>query len=804
MHAAQLPSEVLQQASMLWHDGVYLVPIRHHSPACSVALGALLAEIKPEYLLIEGPDSMNALLPLLLDPATRPPVAVFQLDDDSTTTQQWFYPLCQYSPEWQAIQQGAALGATLAFIDAPVTASQSEDSSAHSMLQERYLAHSQWLQRLAEQGYCRDSQELWERWFELRSLAAMQDWRSFFHDLFCWCAMARLDYEPEVLEADASLPRERHMARWIAHYRNKATGPVVVLTGGFHTPALINWRQLAKGKAVAPAVSSTQYLIRYGFAQLDQLNSYSAGMPSPAYYQQWWQAYQQGVTDPWLECGQYFLQQLVSQSRQQQLADAISTPALHAAILQAQGLAMLRGHAGPGRLDLLDAVMSCFIKRELYDGYQGFYQDLMLLLRGSALGDVPAAAGSPPLVEDARQQARQHKISLEFSQLRQAELDLYRKPHHLARSRFFHLLDYLKVPLATWQGGPDFCQGTGLELLFEHWQFSWTPQVEARLLELSRFGTTLQNVAQRQLQQEHQALQQQGLARSSAALAPLLTRACVIGLHNAVPVLAASLLQLLPQDAQFVSVVQTAQQLLTLQRARHLLEPPSTVGEVLRISVQSAVHLLDHIGGCTEAEEVNHIKHLLQLHEVVKLGASADQDHLEFWQHLQQQQHAARQRIVQQTTAAPGLRASCACLSYLAGDADPDLLISLLQAHFSPAVASEVSSRWLRGLLLTSPELLVHEPSLLAALDQLLVQLEEMTFLLLLPMWRQAFTRLAPQHTDRLAMLIAQRHGLATSPYQRFADVTEVDMYQGAALQLALQQALQADGLTAWGQQVND
>ncbi len=46
------------QAHARWRDdGINLVGIRHHSPGCAAALAALLDEVRPAVVLIEGPVS---------------------------------------------------------------------------------------------------------------------------------------------------------------------------------------------------------------------------------------------------------------------------------------------------------------------------------------------------------------------------------------------------------------------------------------------------------------------------------------------------------------------------------------------------------------------------------------------------------------------------------------------------------------------------------------------------------------------------------------------------------------------------
>ena len=142
-----LPEAVAQQLPQLLGtegdpDRIVFAPVRHHSPACAWALRVLLRELRPAAILIEGPDDVNSLLPLMSEPQTRPPVAWLcqavrerasastdgtddapEADADPaaprTDTRSSFYPFCDYSPEWIAIREGAALGAQVALIDLP-------------------------------------------------------------------------------------------------------------------------------------------------------------------------------------------------------------------------------------------------------------------------------------------------------------------------------------------------------------------------------------------------------------------------------------------------------------------------------------------------------------------------------------------------------------------------------------------------------------------------------------------------------------------------------------------------------------
>ncbi|WP_254637052.1 DUF5682 family protein, partial [Achromobacter sp. GbtcB20] len=187
-------------------------------------------------------------------------------------------------------------------------APEQRDERVHNLMAERHLAHSAFLAALARASGCRSQDELWGHLFELRPAAALRDWRTLFAEVLAYCGMARSSYEAEVLEAEGSLARERHMA---AHIRRRHAalraagdqGAIVVVTGGFHTLAL---QQMLAAETEAPPAARTggsigDWLVRYSFDRLDALNGYAAGMPSPAWRQWVWESAQSGPGGPQLD-----------------------------------------------------------------------------------------------------------------------------------------------------------------------------------------------------------------------------------------------------------------------------------------------------------------------------------------------------------------------------------------------------------------------------------------------------------------------------------------------------------------------
>lgn len=844
-------------APLLGADGVYFVPIRHHSPACAWALQQLLRDVQPAAILIEGPDDLGHLLPLLQHTQTRAPVALLcqarrqrkatdaegpdaaTLEEDQAPavapqapeqeTRSSFFPLCDYSPEWVALRTGGALGVPVAWIDLPwqdkawdrdgtdgdAQPGNKTHDTARSQMEERYFAHSAYLQSMAQRMGCVDHQDLWDRLFELRSPSHLANWQQFFTDVFCWCAMAREDYEPEVLEAELSLPRERHMAAHIARWRKEVQGPIVVVTGGFHTPELLrSWKTTAAARKPGkptekkPVQDPTAWLIRYSFERLDALNGYSAGMPSPGYYQQVWDRLQAAPAEdsnPFATVALDCLTRFAQQTRTQDQVDAVSTALVHAAALQAQRLADLRGNAGPGRQDLLDAMRACFVKGAMDDGTRGFTADVRAFLGGNRMGDVPPSAGSPPLIEDARRLARAAGVRLDDSTARVARLDLYRKPSHRQRSRFFHAMAYLDAGLAQWQMGPDFLGNSRLNVLFEEWRAAWSPLVEARLIELATDGASVEAVCLVKLEREEAALAAQGRGRSASAAVMLLLRACLVGLQARLPQLLAMLTTHLNEDASLASVVDCGHRLVTLWRAREPLgaQQHPQLRVLLRRLRPVALFLLPNLAQCPPEGQMQAVKTLLSLRELWRLLETLDSESDfagdpalvspdAFTAHLQ--------RLANPSASPPAIAGAASALLYLDGIWDEAALGAVVQTSFGIGAQTQDAVSFLSGLMAAAPELLLRVPSLLKDLDGLVSNWSYEAFVAYLPELRQAFTGLRPQDTADLAAQVLHLHGAdsATELVTMQYETTEADLQAGLQLQAELEVCLRRDGLSIW------
>ncbi len=643
-------------------DRIIYFPIRHHSPACARHLEHVLRERKPQAILIEGPASFTSLIPLVLHPKTKAPFAIYTSfarpeveanpDDSAAKTSAMFgpprhaayYPFCDYSSELVGLRVGTEIGATLRFIDLDypdqIIAEQEalKESGAprvESLLAERHFKRSRYLQALARRAGCRDHNDLWDHLFETRlnSLGNV-DQRSvekFILDVAAWCHFARADTTEKELEADGTLAREAAMASAVRDELARGTERIVVVTGGFHTvvlPKLVSAAERVLTRKTRQKNEGTlDCLIRYSFEQLDALNGYSAGMPSPFYYDQLWHSTAHDkAASAFANLSARILVELGQLTRRKKLAVALSPADEIAALEQCRRLAAIRGHPGPTREDLLDGIRSCFVKGSMDAEGEIVLGIARHALGGTSIGEVPPEAGVPPLVEDFRLTAQKLRLNIKDSVRRKSSLDLYRKTSHRHSSRFFHSLSFLEVPFATLAAGPDFVKGTGLERLFEHWGYQWTPQTESRLVEASVYGAMVEEAAANRLAQAIAELETTGRGRCASEAVGMLVHACRMGLHRHTGRLLRLIADQVNEDPALASLTNALNQLVLLWESREPLEAhrlteiPRLIGSIY----ERACYLLHNLAD-TPSEAANEtLQSLIALRDMLRSRAMGD------------------------------------------------------------------------------------------------------------------------------------------------------------------------------------
>ena len=797
-------------ADQLIASELIVYPVRHHSPACAWYLRKLIAECNPSAVLVEGPRSFTAMIPLLVHPDAKMPLAIYAYavqrgsEDDPEKRRAAYYPFCDYSPELVALREAHNRGIPASFIDLDYAEQCLDetppDAEESSLLDERHYRHSAHLQALARKLGCRDQEELWEHLFEV-DIGAVS-WREHIARVAAYCLLSREDCRNEELAADGTLNREAEM-RWhireALSRRSPEAGPVLAVVGGFHAvamPALLRQPTTRPKLSRGDVEDEASALIRYGFERLDRLNGYSAGMTSPGWHQGLWEQLlrrESLTTSSSIRVREHVALEMLTDiaiELRSRHGVPLPMPSLCAAFEQALRLSQLRQRPAPVRDDVLDAVISCFVKGDADADGAIVMSVARRLLCGSQTGTVPPGAHTPPMVKDVAWRLRRQRLKVEDSQPRRTILELYRRPAHRVTSRLLHGLSFLGIPFGIRTAGPDFVNGMSLDRLQEHWQYAYSPATVAALVEASVYGVTLPLAVSNRFAAHLDRMQAEGKARDARASTIMVVRACVLGLHDHLPRVLSVLRLAVGEDASFESVVAAISQLGLLWESREPLEARNLeeVPTLLLAGYERAVYLGYGLRGTTGNVEAT-VTALAQLRELLVSQAGRTLDAQLYWSLLAE---------LQRTHDAAQVRGAAAGLRYSAGLLEQADLGIALDGHFRGMTSATDAVAFLCGLLETAREVAWQQPELLRVLDDLLRQWPQEDFVSNLPGLRLAFAGMTPKETDRIAVSVTELHGVESlGPLvQRELDAEQVQNHLAMSAMVA--QTMAADGLGEW------
>lgn len=481
---------------------VRVVGVRHHSPACARLVAQVIAQERPQAVLIEGPSDFNPRLgELLLD--HQLPLALYSYANEDGQAAQCWFPLLDHSPEWVALREGRAVGAALRFMDLPhwryrALPDAQRRTAAQRDTRPRY---AQVVEHLCRRFGCDGDDALWDHLFESQPADASPDELSRRLDL----------YFAELRGDEAGTPqdqaREAHMAQWIA-WAASSFERVLVVCGGWHKPALER-AQPARTASEPEVPQPTDeraagcYLVPFEFRQVDALGGYAAGLPSPMYYQWLWQHGPRPAGDRAVAA-------MVSRLRRAQVP--LSTADLLAFERSAAALAALRGHPVPLRTDLLDALQSAVVKealeapapwsndRRLGAQHHPVLREALLALTGDGAGRLHGDTPLPPLLHDVHQ--RLAALDLQIERTPQKLVLDRRRADDTPRAHLLWQLRCLQiggVQLVETKA-PRAARGLARELAFEeHWRLQQTERWHPDLIEAAVHGATLESAARQAL-----------------------------------------------------------------------------------------------------------------------------------------------------------------------------------------------------------------------------------------------------------------------------------------------------------------
>lgn len=746
------------------------IGVRHHSPACARLVADTVAALRPAYVLVEGPADMNPRLDELLL-GHELPIAVYTGYRDGQRRHGSWAPLCGYSPEWTALTAGRDVGARLRFIDLPAW------HPALSGLRNRY-ADAEARYGAATERLCREFavdnvDALWDHLFEIEPGDGLAERLAAYFDVV----------RGDTAAGDDDTAREQYMAHWVrAAVADAGDRPVVVVTGGFHRPALIRLAQ--QGDRDWPAVPAPpgdavvgSYLVPYSFRRLDAFDGYQSGMPSPAYYQRLWDA---GPD----EAARWLTEAVTARLRARR--QPVSTADLIAARATAAGLATLRGHPRPSRVDVLDGLAAALIgeaidvplpwatRGRLRAGTHPVVVEMVASLSGDQVGRLHPDTPLPPLVHAATGQLRD--LGLDGSG--ETSLDLGDERDR-ARSRLLHRLRVLAVPGVMHAAGP----GPGrAPILRERWLLDAAADRLPALIEAGNYGADPQEAAA--------ALLGERIVEAGGdmeTLAVLLFDAALCAVGELSGQLLADLEAAVADAADLGALGHVLTVVLSMWRHDGLFHTAgsATLGAVLAAGTRRALWLAEGVRGGPAPADRKRIHAVIGIRDTLRHAGAA----------LGLDRSAAlgvADRVAADRDTPPDLRGAAFGLGWsLRGTATA--ADRAVRGAFTPATAGD----WLAGLFALAREEVLHADGMVELLDELVGVLDERDFLVALPALRQAFGWFPPRERHQLAARVVRaRTGGDTSGVDLLRlDVPAALIAAGMALDERVDAVLRREGL---------
>ncbi|WP_457032507.1 DUF5682 family protein [Kitasatospora sp. P5_F3] len=713
--------------------------VRHHSPACARLVAHAIETLRPAYVLVEGPADMNDRLDELLL-GHRLPIAVFSHHRDDRRAATSWTPLCEYSPEWVALTAGRAAGAELRFIDLPAWHPAFEErTNRYADAEARYTEATG---RLCERFAVDSVDALWDELFEVPTpdLAGLAERLDTYFDV------VRGDTEA----APGDRAREEYMASWVRAALAEAGGrPVLVVTGGFHRPAL---RTLAASVGPAegwPAVPvppegavGGSFLVPYSFRQLDAFAGYQSGMPSPGYYQRVWEHGQQAAADGLFRS---VAERLRARRHPVSTADLIAARGLTA------GLATLRGHTAPSRLDVLDGLAGTLVNDDLDQplpwarrgpltpGTHPVVVELVRACGGDRVGALHPDTPLPPLVHDVA--ARLAEFGLTDGRPLTLRLT---DPADLERSRVLHRLRVLGVPGLVRTEGPTHGADP---VLTERWEPGPTAGREAALIEAGGYGASLAEAATAALGLR--------LGADGPGPAALLFDAVLCGATGLAEQVVAALAVGVRSERELGPLGEALGAALGLWRHDRVygVARSPLLAEVIDGAVGRVLWLAEGLHG-PAGPQLDRLRALVGVRDAL-LHAE------ELLTVTRETAGLVCRRISEDGRAPDDLRGAAFGLRCALGEAADRA------AAVRAAGAPERLGDWLGGLFvlargeLTAPG--ADAEALLPVLDGLVTAMTDREFLVALPSLRQAFAWFPPREREQVARSLIERRGLRGS-----------------------------------------
>jgi len=702
--------------------------IRHHGPGSARRLVEALEEMRPVEVLLEGPADLSHLIAMLDRPQMAPPVALLAYPADDPA-QAVFWPFAVFSPEYQAACWAIRNEVPVRFIDLPVRwrmketaqSSDEEDSGNADEPQDEADPDERGISTierdpigaLAQAAGYEDGESWWSDVIEENPepgpvFAAVAD------------AMAALR-ENVVAPTGFEAAREAHMRLEITRSLKAKEGPIAVVCGAWHVPALRTKhtanddRALLKG---APKRKVAATWAPWTSPRLALEGGYGAGVAAPGWCLHLWETPRAEQVTRWVA---RIGRELRAEGHIVSTASLIETERL------ALTLAAIRERPQPGFEELRDAAIAC-----LCMGNPLVWATIaQTLLIGSEVGQIPDDAPMAPLLEDLQRQQRAARLKPEALE-KELSLDV-RTDSGLFRSTLLHRLSALSVPWGRLNHA-----GKSRGTFRERWVLRWEPEFAVELVENLVYGPTIEQAAAGRVRAR------MAEAETLGRLADLVFQAMTAQLGDAAETGIGLLGERAGQTSDCTEMLGALPPLADV--LRYGMARSTDIGQLGdlfgKIAVRGALALPYASRGLDE-DAANALRVIIQ-------GADSAVRLMEDHADPTDQWRNALDRIANDAQASRPIAGLAARLLYEAGRMSSEEAVALLSRMLSPGVPVADAAGFFGGFLEGAAQRLLYDIGLRDCIDAWITDLSEESFTEYLPLFRRVFSNMDRTERKRL------------------------------------------------------
>ncbi|MFX1444691.1 MAG: DUF5682 family protein, partial [Promethearchaeota archaeon] len=599
--------------------------------------------------------------------------------------------------------------------------------------------------------------ETWDTLFEIG--ANKTQINDILESYLIFCACIRKTIPNMASELNGSIEREKFMKFNIEYYIKKYgvdEKDVLIITGGIHSVALAD---TVPKKILFPEKGLFNSLVPYSFYRMSETYGYGSGNQGPQFYEYIWKNMIKDTQYAFEAAALELITDIYSDARIKKydisVVDSINT------FQSAKMLAMMRRRNEPCLNDIIDAIYMSLVKGnpDIEGAYlKEFIRDRVV---GFKIGKITKSIKQLPLQADFYLRFESFNINLkEKSKLHKLNL---RDETDQKKSHLFWRVKYLNLGILERNKGPDLLQGVS-GVFEEEWILSWNPNVDAKLIELSNYGSTIEEATKNMLIEESKKY-----IKDFQKISLLLYHTLVMGLPTLFPHIVIVCIDSLDKDDKFLTLSRGFSNLIIIFRLLHMMKnqgynlnlinklisrcyfascfslpmmanPPKDLEDTFIIAVKDMATTL--IGLSTIKLNINMFEEGLK--------TCIDNSDNDF------------------------IRGGCIGILYLMNSIQIKDIEYLIREYVQSEDSIKVRvGEFVRGLIFVCQTKLLYNSDIIKLLSEIIENIETNIFLSIVPSLRKTFSELSLREYEVFVEKIAELYGLKTSKFKELTEKIE-------------------------------